>query len=67
MFTATNAKNKPQKDKPKKETKAAKGGYVYILANPSFCEDWVKIGKTSRALLLPLAEQRSPFAILNQR
>ena len=23
-------------------------GYVYILTNPSFCEDWVKIGKSSR-------------------
>jgi hypothetical protein len=23
-------------------------GYVYILTNPSFREDWVKIGKTSR-------------------
>lgn len=23
-------------------------GYVYILTNPSFCEDWVNIGKSSR-------------------
>lgn len=23
-------------------------GYVYILTNPSFREDWVKIGKSSR-------------------
>ena len=23
-------------------------GYVYILTNPSFSEDWVKIGKSSR-------------------
>ena len=23
-------------------------GYVYILINPSFREDWVKIGKSSR-------------------
>ena len=23
-------------------------GYVYILTNPSFKEDWVKIGKTAR-------------------
>ena len=23
-------------------------GYVYILTNPSFCDDWVKIGKSSR-------------------
>ena len=26
----------------------AKTGYVYILTNPSFREDWVKIGKSSR-------------------
>lgn len=26
----------------------AKSGYVYILTNPSFRKDWVKIGKTSR-------------------
>lgn len=25
-----------------------KAGYVYILTNPSFQEDWVKIGKSSR-------------------
>ena len=25
-------------------------GYVYILTNPSFREDWVKIGKSSRAV-----------------
>lgn len=25
-------------------------GYVYILTNPSFKEDWVKIGKTSRSV-----------------
>ena len=23
-------------------------GYVYILTNPSFREDWIKIGKSSR-------------------
>ena len=23
-------------------------GYAYILTNPSFREDWVKIGKSSR-------------------
>lgn len=28
--------------------KAAEQGYVYILTNPSFKEDWVKIGKSSR-------------------
>ena len=27
---------------------ASKPGYVYILTNPSFREDWVKIGKSSR-------------------
>lgn len=31
------------------ECKEAKG-YVYILTNPSFKEDWVKIGKTSRSV-----------------
>jgi len=29
-------------------TKEATQGYVYILTNPSFKEDWVKIGKSSR-------------------
>ncbi|MCM1078026.1 MAG: GIY-YIG nuclease family protein [Bacteroidales bacterium] len=28
--------------------KTAEQGYVYILTNPSFKEDWVKIGKSSR-------------------
>ena len=27
---------------------AKEPGYVYILTNPSFREDWVKIGKNSR-------------------
>ena len=27
---------------------AKEAGYVYILTNPSFKEDWVKIGKSSR-------------------
>lgn len=27
---------------------AKEAGYVYILTNPSFREDWVKIGKSSR-------------------
>lgn len=31
--------------KPDKEP-----GYVYILTNPSFREDWVKIGKSSRSV-----------------
>ena len=25
-------------------------GYAYILTNPSFREDWVKIGKSSRSV-----------------
>lgn len=29
-------------------TKIIEPGYVYILTNPSFREDWVKIGKSSR-------------------
>lgn len=29
-------------------TKTNEPGYVYILTNPSFREDWVKIGKSSR-------------------
>ena len=33
-------KNKIMRDK--------EPGYVYILINPSFREDWVKIGKSSR-------------------
>lgn len=27
---------------------AKEPGHVYILTNPSFREDWVKIGKSSR-------------------
>lgn len=26
-------------------------GYIYILTNPSFREDWVKIGMSSRPFL----------------
>ncbi|MBR5016117.1 MAG: GIY-YIG nuclease family protein [Spirochaetia bacterium] len=36
--------------KEKVETKES--GYVYILTNPSFREDWVKIGKSSRPVNL---------------
>ena len=25
-------------------------GYIYILTLPIFCEDWVKIGKSSRSI-----------------
>lgn len=32
----------------KKKKAALKSGYVYILTNPSFRDDWVKIGKTER-------------------
>lgn len=28
--------------------KISEQGYVYILTNPSFKEDWVKIGKSAR-------------------
>lgn len=35
-------------NKTKAEAKAGELGYVYILTNPSFREDWVKIGKSSR-------------------
>ena len=31
-------------------------GYVYILTNPSFQEDWVKIGKTRRPVNVRSAE-----------
>lgn len=31
-------------------------GYVYILTNPSFKEDWVKIGKSSRPVDVPSKE-----------
>lgn len=34
------------------EDKTSKAGYVYILTNPSFREDWVKIGKSSRPVNL---------------
>lgn len=30
--------------------------YVYILTNPSFKEDWVKIGKSSRPVDVPSKE-----------
>ena len=35
-------------------------GYVYILTNPSFREDWVKIGKSSRPVL-PLCDNNREF------
>ncbi len=34
--------------KAKKEAKIDDSGYVYILTNPSFRKDWVKIGMTER-------------------
>ena len=34
----------------------AKAGYVYILTNPSFRKDWVKIGKTRRPVNVRSAE-----------
>ena len=36
--------------KYKTPEKAQEKGFVYILTNPSFKEDWVKIGKTSRSV-----------------
>ena len=50
-------------------------GYVYILTrstsgrlhtckNPSFREDWVKIGKSSRILLLALSCQKTIAMLL---
>lgn len=45
-------------------------GYVYILTNPSFKEDWVKIGKSSRPvnvrskeLDIPLCRFRLKFML----
>ena len=43
-------------------------GYVYILTNPSFREDWVKIGKSSRSVdvrskVLDNTEVPLPFEI----
>ena len=35
-------------NKTKAEANTGELGYVYILTNPSFREDWVKIGKSSR-------------------
>ncbi|MDR1617107.1 MAG: GIY-YIG nuclease family protein [Syntrophomonadaceae bacterium] len=31
-------------------------GYVYILTNPSFKDNWVKIGKSSREVDVPEEE-----------
>lgn len=36
------------KGKGSKSSRAHQKGYVYILTNPSFREDWVKIGKSAR-------------------
>lgn len=38
------------------ETKDKKAGYVYILTNPSFKDNWVKIGKSSRPVEARLKE-----------
>lgn len=37
-------------------TRNTEPGYVYILTNPSFKEDWVKIGKSSRPVEVRSAE-----------
>ena len=44
MCTSEQRKDKPITNMNIKQEK----GYVYILTNPSFKEDWVKIGKSSR-------------------
>lgn len=36
-------------------------GYVYILTNPSFREDWVKIGTSSRVRSKELDNTAVPF------
>ena len=39
-------------------------GYVYILTNPSFREDWVKIGESSRPVDIRSKELDNTAAIL---
>ena len=39
-------------------------GYVYILTNPSFREDWVKIGKSSRPVDVRREKGRANVMIL---
>lgn len=41
-------RGKHKAEKPAKASKIHQKGYVYILTNPSFREDWVKIGKSAR-------------------
>ena len=36
-------------------------GYVYILTNPSFREDWVKIGKSSRPVDVRSKEESKKY------
>ena len=36
-------------------------GYVYILTNPSFREDWVMIGKISRPIDVRLKEKEQSY------
>ncbi len=38
-------------------------GYVYILTNPSFKKDWIKIGKTSRPVIERVRDLNSSTAI----
>ena len=42
------SKQKNKNEIIKKNMANKEPGYVYILTNPSFREDWVKIGKSSR-------------------
>jgi len=37
-----------------------KKGYVYVLTNPSFRDDWVKIGKSGR---LPVVRGRELYSL----
>lgn len=50
LFGLANKPCKPDKapEKAKAKAKSNDSGYVYILTNPSFRKDWVKIGMTER-------------------
>ena len=42
----------------KNEMSNKEPGYVYIMTNPSFREDWVKIGKSARPVDVRSKEMR---------
>lgn len=50
MFGLSNTPSMPDKppEKARQRAKSNDSGYVYILTNPSFRKDWVKIGMTER-------------------